>query len=80
MLMLNGQFTVNGETYWCIDDTDRMDREMKAGTYNPIKFLQSFDVAIRVSETNAAMTQLMVDAMNEVRKKITHSLPAAASD
>ena len=81
---LNGQFTVNGVTYWRIEDVERMQRQMEDGTYSPVEHIQQFGVAVNATDISHEHVREMVAALNgleESRKQadgngVQHAEPA----
>lgn len=65
--MLNGQFSIAGETYWRIDDMERMEQEMGDGTYDAIKMIRRFDMAVNVRSVpgGADAMRILVNHLNE---------------
>ncbi len=62
--MLNGQFLFQGEQYWRVDDMDRMQEEDEAGTYNTLRHLSRFGIAINAHNVSPELARQMVDAIN----------------
>lgn len=65
--LLNGQFSIAGETYWRIDDMERMEQDMLDGTYDAIKMLSRFDMAVNVKSVpgGAEAMYILVNHLNE---------------
>lgn len=63
--LLNGQFTINGEKYWRVDDIDRMAQEEKDGTFNLIRNMQRFGIAISCHNMTHEQVTKIVELINK---------------
>lgn len=68
--ILNGQMQLNGETYYRVDDADRMIAEEAAGTFNAVINLGRVGLAINSHNVTPEQARKIVNAVNAALQKL----------